>query len=130
MNTTKTIRAVDRVIDLLEDPNEPWILGYHTLEHPITKIQIWLANMPVIDTNTYPGRLRIGLIDKWRLWRATKVAIENMVIRRLEKNEELADLSTRLYKSGRVSASVKLRQAIVIVQQALSEVEGGGASTQ
>ena len=82
MTTNK--RAVDRVIDLLNDPSEVWVLGSFTLQHKRSGLEIWMRNMPVIDTNTYPARLDIGLLDKWRLWKAAIAAKENLILRLLE----------------------------------------------
>ena len=82
MTTNK--RAVDRVIDMLNDPSEVWILDHYTLSHARTGLEIWVSNMPVLNTNTYPNALNIGLLDKWRLWKAANAAKENSILRMLE----------------------------------------------
>lgn len=82
MTTNK--RAVDRMIDLLNDPSEVWVLGSFTLQHKRSGLEIWMKNMPVLDTNTYPNALNIGLIDKWRLWKAANAAKENPILKLLE----------------------------------------------
>lgn len=82
MNTNK--RAIDRVIELLKDPSEVWVLGTYTLTHKRSGLEIWMRGLPVIDTNTYPA-LEIGLMDKWRLWKAANASKENLVLRLLDE---------------------------------------------
>lgn len=83
MNTNK--RAIDRVIDLLNDPSEDWVLGNFSLTHKRSGLEVWTRGLPVLDTNTYPASLNIGLMDKWRLWKAANTAKENLVLKVLNE---------------------------------------------
>lgn len=75
---------VDRLIEVIEDPNEVWSSDWHCITNG--KIRIWIANIPILDTNTYPERLAIGLYDKWRIWKALQTARANSVARLLNNN--------------------------------------------
>jgi hypothetical protein len=68
---------ITRLINLLEDPAEEWKHGDCVFANLKRDIQIWTANIPVLDTNTYPVPMSIGLLDKWRLWRAVRTARNN-----------------------------------------------------
>lgn len=77
--------SVGKVIELLKDPKEMWEFDNYTAINKVRGLSVWIANIPVLNTNLYhPCKLNIGLIDRWRLWQAVKVARENRVSRALQ----------------------------------------------
>lgn len=79
------MNTVGKVIELLKDPKEMWEFDNHTAINKVRGLSVWIANVPVLNTNLYhPCELNIGLIDRWRLWQAVKVARENRVSRALQ----------------------------------------------
>ena len=84
--------VVLRLVELLTDPNQEWAFNEYTARHVPTGSQIWITNMPVLDTNTYPVPTALRLRDKWRIWQAVKVAKSNWMLRKLEpQNVEVSD---------------------------------------
>jgi hypothetical protein len=72
-----------RLVALLKDPAEVWTFGDHTAQNAKRGIALWTSNMPVLDTNTYPVPMSMGLLDKWKVWRALKTARNNFWLRKL-----------------------------------------------
>lgn len=78
---------VQKLISLLEDPNEEWCFADCYITHSSTGVSVWVANMPVLNTNTFPVAMPIGLLDKWRLWKAVKVAKLNALEKKLKARD-------------------------------------------
>lgn len=77
--------AAPRLVALLEDPSEEWLFDGHVAENKKYGIEVWVANAPILRTEMYPVPLGLGLLDKWRVWRALKVARANYWMRKLTK---------------------------------------------
>lgn len=78
-------RLVLRLIDLLTDPTQEWRFGEHTATHP-SGMELWIANMPILDLNTYPVKSSFTLWDKYRIWKAMKTARNYWALRVLSQN--------------------------------------------
>lgn len=85
---SKPTDVVGRIVELLKDPSEVWTDTGYTIRHQRTGLQIWVTNCPILDTNTYPAGMHIGLVGKWRLWKAIKVARRNSILRILDAGKD------------------------------------------
>lgn len=76
----------DKLVTVLRDPKEEWIVADYTIRHTLLGIEVWTSNVPVLDTSVYnPCGVPLSLVQKWKLWRAVKAACENCLERRLLK---------------------------------------------
>jgi len=75
--------VIPRLVAMLKDPAEEWTFDEYTAMNKKRLIEIWIANVPVLNTNTYPCAMPMNLLDKWRIWRATKVARNNYWLRKI-----------------------------------------------
>ncbi len=80
---TKAEALLPRLVELLQDPTEEWLFNGITATHKRSGVSVWLANIPVVDTDTYPVSMHLSLADKWKLWKASKVARQNYLLRKL-----------------------------------------------
>ena len=62
-----------------------WVESNQILEHKHIGFSVWIANVPVIDTNFHPEPIRLSLFEKYRLWRAATFCINKLRVRKLEK---------------------------------------------
>lgn len=80
---------VTMLVKLLKDPDEEWSFGECLAVNEKHGIAIWVRNFPVLSTNTHPVPMGIGLIAKWKIWRAVKSARLNYWMRRLDRERWL-----------------------------------------
>lgn len=77
-------QVVERLVQLLEDPKEVWEFSQFVAYNDKRGIEIWTANVPILNINFYPVPIVLGLIAKWKIWRAVQTAYANCLMRRLE----------------------------------------------
>lgn len=84
------IKTFDLLIQNLLDPNQIWTprtFGAKTLVNERLDIEIWMDNIPVLNTNVYkPAPMSLSLWQKFVLHKACKKAEEMCVKRRLEND--------------------------------------------
>lgn len=81
MNPTES--ALQVLINSLCDPEEAWLFEEHACtryaRHAIsprfrpTAVRVWICNGPMA-CDTYPVKMGLGFFQRWRLWKAVKVA--------------------------------------------------------
>ena len=73
--------VVQRVIDMLNNPDEAWSFNKYTATHT-SGLAVWIANMPVFHTEIYqPTRLKPSMFERWQLWKAVKAARYHYIAR-------------------------------------------------
>jgi hypothetical protein len=80
------MKAFDLLIDDLK--NNDWYIGSSgcTLNNKRNNVSVWIANIPVFDTNVSdPAPMSLSFIQKWKLYKAVKVAINNAVVKELQR---------------------------------------------
>jgi len=80
------MKAVDLLIDDLK--NNEWHVCSTgcTLANKRNNVTVWIANVPVFDTNVYdPSPMSLSFIEKWKLYKAVKVAINNAIVKELQR---------------------------------------------
>lgn len=75
------MNAFDAVMDALTRPDE-WREEMCVLRHR-SGVAIWMANVPILDTNLYPVPLRLSLRQKYRMRRAALEVREQRVARQV-----------------------------------------------
>ena len=73
---------INRLIEMLKDPNEVWDIGGYTCAHRKTGIRVWIANGRAF-CRTWPANSGESMLQRWRLWRAVRVARKNWLARKL-----------------------------------------------
>lgn len=79
------MKAIDLLIDDLK--NNDWYVCSTgcTLINRRNNVSVWIANVPVFDTNVYyPSSMALSFVEKWKLYKAVKVAMNNTVVRELK----------------------------------------------
>lgn len=73
--------AFDTLLESLKtDKWDVCITGY-TLEHKNKSVSIWMANVPILNTNVYkPAPMSLSLWQKYKLYKAAKIAINNSIV--------------------------------------------------
>ena len=72
--------ALEGLIRYLEDPDEVWVQGNFTLVNLRLGIGVWMDS-GVQGVNVHPNPLKLRRRDRQRLWRALRLAKDNMVRR-------------------------------------------------
>lgn len=78
------MKALDLLIDDLK--NNDWFVCNTgcTLRNKRNNVSVWIANVPVLETNVYnPAPMSLSIIHKWKLYQAVKVAINNSIAKEL-----------------------------------------------
>lgn len=78
MNTKK---LANEIIDSLINKSNDWEFTQYTVNNKLTGIQIWVANVPIINLSLYrPTRLHFSIIDRWKIYKAVKICLVNQLI--------------------------------------------------
>lgn len=77
-------KAVNKIVELMKDPNEQWDVNQHTVIHKKSQIAVWYAT-GLFFMNLYPCELPLNIFEKWKLKNAVKHVINNHFLNRLAK---------------------------------------------
>lgn len=75
--------VAEKLIELLIDQKQVWFFSDLTATHSGTGQAVWIGNIPVINTDTWPVSSSFTLRDKFKIWKALKIAKRNAVLRKL-----------------------------------------------
>lgn len=68
---------VDKIVELLRNPDEAWNISEFWAENYRTGIKISLGVFPMLTMNLYPNTMDLSFFNKIRIWSALKVARKN-----------------------------------------------------
>ena len=81
------MKEVEEIIAFIERGSDGWeINGEHTISHDCG-VKIWMTNIPIIDTNTYPVAILnpFDLINKFRIRRAAVKIKRELVLKKIQE---------------------------------------------
>ena len=82
MSKLASLLAFELLIDDLNNHND-WHMttrGAEVMCNSRNKVTIWMDNIPILDTNTHePQKLNIGLIRKFKLYKAARRALDRNI---------------------------------------------------
>lgn len=82
--------VIEKIIAMLKDPKVEWGITDYTV--CLGDLSIWTANVPGLNTNIHtPCALSLGIIDKFRLYKATQEAKKNAINRLIMKTLQEID---------------------------------------
>ena len=76
----------DVIITSMKKHPEDWQVGECLAFNDKANLTIWIANLPVIDTNTYPSPC-LNWLEKWKVWKAIKELKRTKVLLSLMESE-------------------------------------------
>ena len=78
----------EKLLRALQDPRDEWVFDEYTCRHVQSNVHLWVANIPVLNIDTWPISTGFSIIERYKLSRALKVCRRNQLAKKLE---EIAD---------------------------------------
>jgi hypothetical protein len=85
--------TINEIVRILEDPNEHWVFCEYRATHS-SGVSLWIANGMLRVDISEPTKIGMRFIERWRVWRAVRIAQSHCVFRQLQKQVDDAKANT------------------------------------